>query len=286
MADVNDLAEPLRSIVAKILAESGGKVTIVSGRRSRAEQEVLYAKYLSGNGNLAAKPGTSQHETGNAVDFGGDLNLAAQLGAKYGLFATVPGEPWHFSAGDGMTTPDGMDDFAMDLDGSANPEDVLANRLHSVLRIIGLDPTVGSPGADSPSWDDPDMDEQFAPGAREAVGGAFNMAAQYGGSMASGAKGQLQKYAQKMLAKMGWSESEMGSLITLWDKESGWDPTAQNPDSTAYGIAQFLNGTWAGTGQTKTADPYQQIDAGLRYIQARYGTPSKALQFHLRNNMY
>ena len=26
--------------------------------------------------------------------------------------------------------------------------------------------------------------------------------------------------------------------------ESGWDYTAQNPNSTAYGAGQFLNGTW------------------------------------------
>lgn len=282
MADVNDLAEPLRSIVKKILAESGGKVTLTSGRRSRAEQEVLYQRYLSGKGNLAAKPGTSQHETGNAVDFGGDLNLAAQLAAKYGLSATVPGEPWHFSMGNGSTTPDGMDDFAMDPGGSENPQDVLANRLHSVLRIIGLDPSVGSPGASSPSWDDADMDETFAPGAREDT----SQGLQFNATPAAGAKGQLQQYAQQKLAEMGWGGSEMGSLITLWDKESGWNPNADNPTSTAYGIAQFLNGTWAGTGQTRTSDPYKQIDAGLRYIKARYQSPSKALQFHLQNNWY
>jgi hypothetical protein len=38
-------------------------------------------------------------------------------------------------------------------------------------------------------------------------------------------------------------------IILLAEKiiqcESGWDYTAQNPNSTAYGAGQFLNGTWS-----------------------------------------
>ena len=37
------------------------------------------------------------------------------------------------------------------------------------------------------------------------------------------------------------------------------------------------NSTWAGTGIAKTSDPAMQIEAGLRYITNRYGTPSAAL---------
>jgi hypothetical protein len=43
-----------------------------------------------------AKPGTSQHEFGRAVDFGGDLTLAAQLAPRFNLEQTVPGEKWHY----------------------------------------------------------------------------------------------------------------------------------------------------------------------------------------------
>lgn len=84
------------SKVSQLLAEAGGKVHIVSGRRSRAEQEELYRRYKAGTGNLAAKPGTSNHEHGAAVDFGGDLELVAKLAPKYGLHAPVRGEPWHW----------------------------------------------------------------------------------------------------------------------------------------------------------------------------------------------
>jgi multidrug efflux pump subunit AcrA (membrane-fusion protein) len=84
--------------------------------------------------------------------------------------------------------------------------------------------------------------------------------------------GSFKEYA---MGKVG-SSSEFACLENLWGKESGWNPNAQNPSSTAYGIAQFLNSTWAGTGIAKTSDGYRQIDAGLIYIQKAYGSPCGA----------
>ena len=75
-------------------------------------------------------------------------------------------------------------------------------------------------------------------------------------------------------------------LNDLWDSESGWNPTAQNPESTAYGIAQFLEQTWTLMGVAKTSDPDQQIDAGLAYIAKRYGTPCDAWNFWQENHWY
>jgi hypothetical protein len=85
--------------------------------------------------------------------------------------------------------------------------------------------------------------------------------------------GSYQDYA---MSKLGGSGSEFTCLENLWGKESGWNPNAQNPSSTAYGIPQFLDSTWAGTGIAKTSDGYRQIDAGLIYIDTRYGSPCGA----------
>ena len=85
--------------------------------------------------------------------------------------------------------------------------------------------------------------------------------------------GSFQEYA---LSKLGGNASEFSCLESLWGKESGWNANAQNPTSTAYGIAQFLDSTWAGTGIAKTSDGYRQIDAGLIYINNRYGSPCGA----------
>ncbi|WP_324278111.1 transglycosylase SLT domain-containing protein [Blastococcus brunescens] len=82
-------------------------------------------------------------------------------------------------------------------------------------------------------------------------------------------------YKEYAMGKVG-SASEFTCLENLWGKESGWNPNAQNPTSTAYGIAQFLDSTWAGTGIAKTSDGYRQIDAGLIYIENRFGSPCGA----------
>ena len=83
--------------------------------------------------------------------------------------------------------------------------------------------------------------------------------------------GSYQSYA---MAKVG--SGQFGCLESLWGRESGWNPNAQNPGSTAYGIPQFLDSTWASTGIAKTSNGYRQIDAGLSYVDSRYGSPCGA----------
>ena len=72
--------------------------------------------------------------------------------------------------------------------------------------------------------------------------------------------------------------NEYHCLVLLWDKESRWNPRADNPKSTAYGIPQLL--------KLKAKDPYTQIDLGLKYITHRYKTPCKAWSFHKRTGHY
>ena len=72
--------------------------------------------------------------------------------------------------------------------------------------------------------------------------------------------------------------NEYHCLGLLWDKESRWNPRADNPKSTAYGIPQLL--------KLKAKDPYTQIDLGLKYIKARHSTPCNALEFHKRTGHY
>ena len=75
------------------------------------------------------------------------------------------------------------------------------------------------------------------------------------------------------------SNHEWKALFTLWNKESRWDYTADNPRSTAYGIPQMLK-------MPKDTPMTKQIDLGLKYIKHRYGSPSKALAFHNQNGWY
>lgn len=82
--------------------------------------------------------------------------------------------------------------------------------------------------------------------------------------------------AYRAYAKSKVGASQFSCLDALWKKESGWRPNAKNPGSTAYGIPQLLTATWAATGISRTADGYRQVDAGLVYIAAAYGTPCAA----------
>ncbi len=80
--------------------QDGVTLSITSGFRSRAEQEKLYAAYQAGTGNLAAKPGTSNHESGEAIDFGGGqaaYDWLAKNASKFGMYGKIAGEPWHYS---------------------------------------------------------------------------------------------------------------------------------------------------------------------------------------------
>ncbi|MGZ4617181.1 MAG: phage tail tape measure protein [Frankiaceae bacterium] len=79
--------------------------------------------------------------------------------------------------------------------------------------------------------------------------------------------------AQMAARYYGWTGAEWNALYALGMRESGWRNTAQNPTSTAYGIAQFLDSTWASVGLSKTSSPVVQIAGMLKYIQQRYRDP-------------
>jgi hypothetical protein len=76
-----------------------------------------------------------------------------------------------------------------------------------------------------------------------------------------------------------WGRAEWKALAKLWGKESAWNHLAQNPTSSAYGIAQVLN--------TKPGTPAPlQIEKGLSYIEHRYGKPSVAWSHWRKHGWY
>jgi murein DD-endopeptidase MepM/ murein hydrolase activator NlpD len=81
---------------------------------------------------------------------------------------------------------------------------------------------------------------------------------------------------KQMAAAKGWTGKQWDALYQLVMHESGFNSNAKNPTSSAYGLFQFLSGTWSGYGVKKTSDPRGQTQAGLAYIAQRYGTPASA----------
>lgn len=86
---------------ARAARDAGVVLRVNSSFRTFAEQSALYADYMNGDGNLAARPGTSRHEKGNALDLsygalpvGLNPRLKAAL-INRGLVFAVPSEAWH-----------------------------------------------------------------------------------------------------------------------------------------------------------------------------------------------
>jgi LysM repeat protein len=80
-------------------ARDGVQLRITSGYRSHAEQVHLWNLYQSGKGNIAARPGTSNHESGDAIDFTNTPGAWAWLkrnSTRFGFKNFAP-EPWHYS---------------------------------------------------------------------------------------------------------------------------------------------------------------------------------------------
>jgi len=89
--------------------------------------------------------------------------------------------------------------------------------------------------------------------------------------------GSPQQIAEQMLGQFGWSASQFSCLQPLWEQESGWSVTAENPGSGAYGIPQALPGSqMASAGPDWQTNAATQIKWGLTYIQSRYGSPCGA----------
>jgi hypothetical protein len=91
---------------------------------------------------------------------------------------------------------------------------------------------------------------------------------------------QLMPYATTAAARLGLAGWEKDpALWSLIMHESGGRTTAQNPSSSAYGLFQMIDSTWAGTGYKKSPNPTEQFLAGMTYIKHSYGNPKNAWAF-------
>ena len=105
------------------------------------------------------------------------------------------------------------------------------------------------------------------------------VAAKSGGAPAAGIPdpGSAKAIAFDMVAARGWGQGEFDCLVSLWNKESGWNVNAHNASSGAHGIPQALPGSkMASAGADWASNPATQITWGLGYISGRYGTPCGA----------
>ncbi|MFD3586286.1 aggregation-promoting factor C-terminal-like domain-containing protein [Streptomyces sp. NPDC001220] len=100
---------------------------------------------------------------------------------------------------------------------------------------------------------------------------------------ATGSASSAQAIAHKMIP----DAAQFNAFSKIVSHESGWNPSATNGSSGAYGLVQALPGSkMASAGSDWKTNPATQIKWGLDYMNSRYGSPTAAWSFWQANGWY
>lgn len=99
----------------------------------------------------------------------------------------------------------------------------------------------------------------------------------------TGGKSKHKEAVRGVAERYGWgSGDQWNALQSIVSKESGWNPNAANPRSSARGLFQKMT-SLHGPVEGSAAG---QAEWGLRYIKQRYGNPMNAWSHWQRHNSY
>jgi len=94
---------------------------------------------------------------------------------------------------------------------------------------------------------------------------------------------------QAWAAARGVSGARKKAMNWIVSKESGWNPKAQNPRSTASGLPQMINSTaraYLGGAPAKKYGVWKQLDGMRKYVHDRYGGWLGAQRYWQKHNHY
>jgi hypothetical protein len=102
------------------------------------------------------------------------------------------------------------------------------------------------------------------------------------------AQQNLMQADAKDVARELLTDKHFKCFTQLMGKESGWNPLAQNPTSSAAGVGQLLKGTYRNLGMRHSTEAVPQTVAALAYIGRKYGSagPCGAWRHFQKNNWY
>jgi hypothetical protein len=107
-------------------------------------------------------------------------------------------------------------------------------------------------------------------------GGSVSVAETY-------APGTVQALAESIIG----NSTQFACFSNIVTRESGWNYTATNASSGAYGLVQALPGSkMASAGADWQTNPATQIRWGLSYMDSRYGSPCGAWSFWQAHSWY
>ncbi|MEU8763191.1 transglycosylase SLT domain-containing protein [Streptomyces sp. NPDC048659] len=102
-----------------------------------------------------------------------------------------------------------------------------------------------------------------------------------------GTTGTASAATPQELAKKIVPAAQYASFSKIVEHESGWNHTATNSSSGAYGLVQALPGSkMASAGSDWKTNPATQIKWGLDYMNERYGSPNGAWNFWQSHGWY
>ncbi|WP_420081851.1 transglycosylase SLT domain-containing protein [Streptomyces sp. JL4002] len=108
------------------------------------------------------------------------------------------------------------------------------------------------------------------------------------GSMLAAVPAQAAPTSAKAIAQqMIKDPAQFAAFNNIVSRESGWNHTATNASSGAYGLVQALPASkMASAGADWKTNPATQIKWGLDYMNERYGSPVAAWNFWQANHWY
>lgn len=288
------LNQKFLSALAKFNRAAGGRYSVISGLRTRAEQERLYNLYRAGRGNLAARPGTSRHETGNAADLAPSnaRDVHGALARKYGIHFPVPGEAWHaelIGGGGGggiFSTPWNIAKKVIKgnvgrlINGGSKVLNAILNRFggKSPLQKFGIAAMKKTTPRIYKMIDDGARKQHEAAGDGTAPSGNYKggNVEQYRSTVLRALKilGLSDKYANSTLRRMNQESSGNPGIVNMWD--SNW-----RRGQPSVGLMQVIRGTYAAYKHPRydrgpykygvSTNPLSNILASMRYALGRYG---------------
>ena len=92
---------------------------------------------------------------------------------------------------------------------------------------------------------------------------------------------QKVKQMARTLVTAQTNSHQFNCYAKIIERESHWNLTADNPNSTAWGIGQILDSQ-----DNVGTNPQLQIQAALDYMIYRYNTPCAAWAFHKKHRWY
>ena len=189
----------------------------------------------------------------------------------------------HFDTSGGAAVGSGGGDGGLTLDFFTKPFEALKKKIAGGVKGAGAFGKLVGGGAKKMigmpiKWvtDNISKVADFVGDVGEFVGGGITKGVAYG-------KGQAWALSR------GVTGSRKKAMNWIVSKESGWNPRAQNPRSTASGLPQMINSTaraYLGGAPAKKFGVWKQLDGMRKYVHDRYNGWIGAANFWKRNHHY